>query len=373
MIKENLADFDKDDCVLFVTLEDDIYKLSRRFMSIFGHYHPENVKSLFAKGYEVTRSQQIMGQDLQHNNKMAEQIQAIFNTLLQASIARVTQGKVSLIIKHCNENTFSYGDLGRFIDRLKVEGYNVKMVFVDYLDAMISSFANNNNGDDYITQGQIVQEGRTLSRIHKIPIIIPTQNNKESENVTSLMSNRQIGDSYKKIRFSDFVYMMRMREDLNFLSEYVRNNVVKKDMTNPLSPDVTPDILAIKDKLVDILVPVEIKITKSKDSAKNQTRFLLFCKENLCIYNNVQEYIADIPQISTNNTKLVKDINLLLNLAIVNTVTNDFIEDDNSFSMSLVHQMTTTQIDFGVAEEDDSPFIPTIDEQDELFPYDEVA
>jgi hypothetical protein len=60
----------------------------------------------------------------------------MFTNLLKTSLLKVTQGKCSLILKHCNEGTFSPGDLGRFIDRLKVEGYNIKLVFVDYLDTM---------------------------------------------------------------------------------------------------------------------------------------------------------------------------------------------------------------------------------------------
>ena len=374
IIKENLADFDKNDCILFVTLEDDIYKLSRRFMSVFGHYSPENVKMLFSKGYEVTRSQQIMGQSTENDNKISEQIQTIFNSLLQASIANVTQGKVSLVIKHCNENTFSYGDLGRFIDRLTVEGFNVKMVFIDYLDAMISSFSNN-NGDEYTKQGAIVQEGRTLSRIHKIPIIIPTQNSKSSENVTTMQSNQQIGDSYKKIRFSDFVYMMRMREDLNFLSEFVRPNVIRKDPTQQgTQQNITPEILAIKDKLQSVLMPLEVKITKSKDSSKNQTKFLLFCSENLCIYNDVQEYLEDVPTIIANNNKLAKDINILLNHAIVNTVTENF-DDDVSFP-SMFNQIDpqNNETSFGV-EDDNQTFIPSFTknlEVSESFNYTDI-
>jgi hypothetical protein len=228
----------------------------------------------------------------------------------------------------CNENTFSPGDLGRFIDRLKVEGYKTKLIFVDYIDTMVPTTSTFGNLKEYDTQGQIVQELRNLSRIHGIPIISPTQNQRDSEDVTKLQSNRLIGDSYKKIRYADFIYMMRMREDKNFLSEGVREQVVTKKKTADGIPQdaISPEVLAIKDRLSNILVPLEIKITKSKDSEKNKSRFLLFCKENLRIYNNIDEYIKDSPMLKIASSKLEKEIDLLISQAITNVVTTDFME-----------------------------------------------
>ena len=134
MIKNNLSDFDKQDCILFVTLEDDIYKLVRRFASIYGNYKFESLKRLFAKSYEMTRATQIMDMSSEASKRLYVNLDGIFKNILKTSIARVTEGKVNIAIKHCSENSFSPGDLGRFIDRLNIEGYKVKMVFVDYLD-----------------------------------------------------------------------------------------------------------------------------------------------------------------------------------------------------------------------------------------------
>lgn len=160
-----------------------------------------------------------------------------------------------------------------------------------------------------------------------MPIISPTQNQRDSEDVTKLQSNKLIGDSYKKIRYSDFIYMMRMREDKNFLSEGVREQVVRVNKDHNSSYDnVSPEILAIKDRLVDVLVPLEIKITKSKDSEKNMSRFLLFCKENLRIYNNIDEYIKDAPVLKTASAKLEKDIDLLVNQVVYSVVETDFMD-----------------------------------------------
>ena len=306
----------------------DIHKLSRRFIAIFGNYKFNVIQQLFAKAYEVTRSQQIMGMSVDNSEQLVSSLQKMFKMLLKASMLKVTQGKCSLILKHCNENTFSPGDLGRFIDRLKVEGYKTKLIFVDYLDTMVPTTSVFGNKSEYDAQGQIVQELRNLSRIHGIPIISPTQNQRDSEDVTKLQSNKLIGDSYKKIRYSDFIYMMRMREDKNFLSEGVREQVViKKKSADGIPQDsVSPEVLAIRDKLSDVLVPLEIKITKSKDSEKNKSRFLLFCKENLRIYNNIDEYTKDAPMLKTASSSLERDIDLLVNQAITSVVSTDFME-----------------------------------------------
>lgn len=119
-----------------------------------------------------------------------------------------------------------------------------------------------------------------------------------------------------------------MRDDKNFLSEGVREQViVKKKLADGMPQDtVSPEILAIKDKMKDALVPLEIKITKSKDSEKNKSRFLLFCKQNLRIYNNIDEYIKDAPTLEVSSAKLAKEIDLLINQAITNIVTTDFME-----------------------------------------------
>jgi len=328
MIEVNISDLDKKDAIVFLTLEDDIHKLSRRFISIFGNYKFEVIRQLFAKAYEVTRTQQIMGMSLDNSDNLISSLQKMFKNLLKSSLLKITQGKCSLILKHCNENTFSPGDLGRFIDRLKVEGYKTKLVFVDYIDTMSPTTSVFGNLKEYDTQGQIVQELRNLSRIHGIPVISPTQNQRDSEDVTKLQTNKLIGDSYKKIRYSDFIYMLRMREDKNFLSEGVRDQViVKKPALNGVPQDsISPEVLAVKDKLSELLIPLEIKITKSKDSEKNKSRFLLFCKENLRIYNNIDEYIRDSPVLKVNSSKLEKDIDMLINQAVANVVTTDFSE-----------------------------------------------
>ena len=73
------------------------------------------------------------------------------------------------------------------------------------------------------------------------------------------------------------------------------------------------------ESLKDVLVPYEVKITKAKDGTKDKKTYMLFCTENLRIYNNIDEYIADIRQLRQNTKDLEGELNDLL----LNTSTGD--------------------------------------------------
>jgi len=283
----------------------------------------------------MTRATQIMDMSTEASSRLYNNLDGMFKNVLKTSIAKVTQGKVNIAIKHCSENSFSPGDLGRFIDRLNIEGYKIKMVFVDYLDVMSATINRfGGAGKEYDILGQITQELRNLARIHKVPIISPTQNRRESENVSTKLSNEQTGDSYKKIRYSDFIYSCRLRPDLDFLSEGVRHHVIptKVSPDGTIADFISPELIKLKESLFRVLVPFEVKITKSKDSEKDSTKFFLFCKENLRMYNNVDEYIKDAPVLVANSEKLEKDIAILTELAItsVSSGINEFFDNDQS-------------------------------------------
>lgn len=328
MIKNNLMDFDKNDSILFVTLEDDIYKLSRRFAAIFGNYRFETLRHLFAKSYEMTKASDLLGRKSIEDFDLINSLERMFQNVLKSSIAKVTNGRVNLILKHCNENEFTPGDLGRFIDRLKVEGYNTRMIFIDYIDCMNPTVYRFSTIKEYDTLGQIVQELRALSRVYKVPIISPTQSRKDAEKVNIKLSNDTTGDSYKKVRYTDFMYMCRMRNDLNFLSEQVRNFVVPKIIyEGEVTESISQELLRVKDQIVDDCIPFEFVITKSKDSAKDFVRYMLFCNQNLRIYNNINEYISDIRLMKINSDRLEKDIGVMLELARSN-VSTEFLTQD---------------------------------------------
>jgi len=113
-----------------------------------------------------------------------------------------------------------------------------------------------------------------------------------------------------------------MRRDLSVLAESVISHVIdpaKHLVNNELSPE-----LAKMSKLIsEVLIPFEVKITKSKESGKDISKFSLFCTENLRIYNNIQEFIDDAKYLYPMSKRLEKDIQSLTDLAIT-SVTEDF-------------------------------------------------
>ena len=128
IIENNLEELEENEVILFLTLEDDIFKLFRRFSSIFGNYKHSTLKKLFKKSYELTK---IDSDEETSKSTVEEKIQAIFLNVIYTSVLKTTNEKVGIVLKHCSENTFSPADLGRFIDQIAVDGYKVKMAVVD--------------------------------------------------------------------------------------------------------------------------------------------------------------------------------------------------------------------------------------------------
>jgi len=326
IIEENINEFKPEDAIVVITLEDDIRRLMRRFCSIFGNFTAQVLKDLYLRSSEILRSQQ------NHFNSIdltVNKIEKIFQSLLNNSVVKLTNGKVSLVIKHCNENSFSPADISKFIDRLKMEGLNTKLVVADYVDVMSPSVTRKGSFSDYDAQGDIIQDLRILSRHHKIPVITATQNRRESEVLSTPLNNTMIGDSYKKIRFSDFIYMCRMRKDLDIFSPEVRRFVIPNDLYS--GPDqIKPEILRMKDQITSDLIPFELKITKSKEEGRDKLRYGLFCVHNLRVYNGLSEYLIDIKPLLSNSKKLQQDIDMLSSLI------NSSIMEDGINSLSEV-------------------------------------
>ena len=86
--------------------------------------------------------------------------------------------------------------------------------------------------------------------------------------------------SYKKVRYSDYIYMCRQDPTKDPFTPAVAKYVFDKDMYT--GPDqLSKDILLKKDQICSDLIPFEVKITKSKDAGKDARTYALFCKHNL--------------------------------------------------------------------------------------------
>ncbi len=304
IIVSNAKEFQPNDTLVFITLEDDCYKLLRRFISIFGNYDADLVRKAWVKSAALLKENN-------SNDQIDKKVFDLISILLTESIRKVTGKNVNVVLKHCNENSFSPADICKFIDTLKLQGFNTRCLFVDYIDVMTTS-SPTNKGDDYTNQGIIVQELRLLSRNYNLVLVTITQNVRSSENFDQAMSNQLIGDSIKKIRYADFVYMIRQRFDLDLLSEQVKNDVV--DPNDNSSANLS--LVDLSSPEFRKLIPFEIKITKAKEGKKGASKFHLFNGNNLRIYNTLKEFYSDLPQYK----KINKDLSIIIDLLNDNSI-----------------------------------------------------
>jgi hypothetical protein len=133
-LARNLSNFNNElfqdgDAIVFITLEDDIHKLLRRFISIFGNRNSETVRQLFIKASEVMKYYK--GNDKSY---ISNEISKILTELVNHSIVNTKDRKCKLILKHCNENSFSMADARKFVDNLKLNGITTKILLIDYID-----------------------------------------------------------------------------------------------------------------------------------------------------------------------------------------------------------------------------------------------
>lgn len=129
IILNNIEEFEEGSAVVFVTLEDNIPKLTRRISSIFGNCKQEAIGDLYREGSQKIKQIKKSNGDL---TSIQEQVTQIFDGVLIKAIDNVTQFKTSIVLKYSRENKFSVGDLSKFIEQLRVtENLNVKLVVLD--------------------------------------------------------------------------------------------------------------------------------------------------------------------------------------------------------------------------------------------------
>ena len=85
--------------------------------------------------------------------------------------------------------------------------------------------------------------------------------------------------------------MQRVRDDLTLFSSEVVPYVFYRD--GEFSSE-SPQMINLKDDLTKVLKPLEMRVSKSKEKGKGFSRFMLFCSQNLRLYNTVKEYLDDV-------------------------------------------------------------------------------
>jgi hypothetical protein len=121
--------------------------------------------------------------------------------------------------------------------------------------------------------------------------------------------------------------MLRKCDNKTFLDNDVSYDVLKDSSGAP----ATPSDLVAYESLSKVLIPFQVKITKAKDGIKDKSRYSLFCTENLRIYDSVEVYIQDRPQLKINTKNLENDISSLsVNMSLFNNILDFEMEDQFS-------------------------------------------
>ena len=330
IIESNLHSWQNNDVVLVFTLEDDIFKVSRRFTSIFGNYKYNTIKTMYKSFSDSLKSAELSGID---TTGLTNTFKNVINDLLKNSISVVCDNKDRIILEHCDENTFTATDLANRIENFRIMGYNVTLVILDYVDCMTTSISSNlgaRPANMYEKQGQIVQELRAISRQKKVSIITASQNKRDSESNTTVLDNSQIGDSYLKIRYSDFVIMGRMHRDLDIFNNPEIKDFLLPDFDNLEDQKLKNMVITYKEYLKQIINPYEIKITKAKESNRDVTYYMAFCSENLKIYNNIYEFINEMDEMKRRSKLLQNSIEQSTNLTWTGGTSLTFDQDTPS-------------------------------------------
>jgi replicative DNA helicase len=283
VIKTNINEFDKNDVILHITLEDNKVKLSRRIFTIFGNYPPRIIKKLY---YTINKKYRYLLKTQPNNSELINYFKSYINTIFHNlevdSIKSITKDKVLYMIQDQSDGNYSSSNLLNTLTILKLKGYRVRLILLDYIDLMTSSKKLDKEYDEH---GQIVKDLRSIAKEYHVPIVSVTQLKRETENPKVPLTNTTMGDSYKKVRFSDYIFMLRQLYD--FSIDEILNYY-------PINKYTTPEEY---NNLIEQILPAEYAITKVKDSDKtlsnNDKKYLLFSKFNLRFYDNVEELYND--------------------------------------------------------------------------------
>jgi KaiC/GvpD/RAD55 family RecA-like ATPase len=329
MIKTNINQFNDKDAILFVTLEDSNIKVLNRIYAVFGNYQYRHL-------IQLQKNFRYISEYLKQNepDKIDEFKNFVKNTyafIKQNSLDKVTQGKVEIFIQDARErkNDYSVIDIITTIEQLKTLGYNIKAVFIDYIELMSST---KKYEKEYSEQGQIVIDLRNLANTYMIPVIAATQLNRAAEDLSVELTNQTIGDSYNKAKFSDYILMIRqIKTDIQSVDELTSNNDENGSSTSrgrskkkkhPEIPEIVRRFIPISEtqtKLRDL-----IKERYGKNTDLPNFKKLLYVNNNSTNANNIN---SNIP--NNTITAAFNPFNRLANLQHTNDINNNIDSDDN--------------------------------------------
>jgi hypothetical protein len=216
-------------------------------------------------------------------NEFNELVRDTYAYIKERSIDRVTNGKVEIFVQDAREkkNEYSVIDIITTIEQLKTLGYNVRAIFIDYIELMSST---KKYEKEYSEQGQIVIDLRNLANTYMIPVIAATQLNRAAEDSSIELTNQVIGDSYNKAKFSDYVIMIRqIKTDIGIVPNEMENDSEQQNnKRGRRKRKIHPEI----NEIIRTLLPISETQTRIKDILKNNFSRTEFPNLKKLLYEN---------------------------------------------------------------------------------------
>ena len=292
IIKHNQEIIKPTDVFLFITLEDHLFNLMRRIISIFGSNSSKLVRNISEKASGIYQDDKF---DDDYKNKIDYETKFFINETLKNSIKSVTKNNCRVRIISASENSYSMANVEEIYNDYKSKGLNVRGIVIDYLDVMSSSDPAGKGKSTYDVQGDITHQMRLFAKNENVFIVTMTQNNRSSEDREKSLNVTMLGDSILKLRYTDTLVMMRQMPDKQINDPRVAKDVQLLDNKNTGFNNVEyPD-----------LIPIELKIEKVKDGTKpTKEKYTLFSTETLEIFDNIYEYNEMKKLLPINNNKL---------------------------------------------------------------------
>jgi hypothetical protein len=103
----------------------------------------------------------------------------------------------------------------------------------------------------------------------------------------------------KKVRYSDYILMLRQSEEKSITSPEVLNDVLDSNFN-------MQDLSLLE--FQGNLIPMTLKITKAKEGVRGDSKYMIFSPYNLRIYDNFNEVAADMIIFKQNSVDFLKDI-----------------------------------------------------------------
>jgi hypothetical protein len=137
--------------------------------------------------------------------------------------------------------------------------------------------------DDYNLHGDIVHNMRECAKSRGIPILTITQNNRGSED-RDVASNNDVGGSIKKVRYCDLLIQIKQDDQIGINDPQLALDVGMAALTNNKAPiSIEQDV-----------IPFKVTITKNKNGNRGASKYHMFSKTNIKIYQEAVLYHKDL-------------------------------------------------------------------------------